>query len=109
MLFDQYAGNLECGGSGVAKRFSLDECSEGIPAGLFDRAVNLDCCSNPEACLTGTPSVENAGATDQEIYSDGQLCAAAAATTAAPGSSAATTKSVVAVTVASIFGGLFFF
>ena len=54
MLYDQSAGNLECGGSGVSKRLSLDGYSEGIPAGLFDRVVNLDCCSNREACLTGT-------------------------------------------------------
>ena len=79
MLYDQYAGNLECSGSGVSKRFSLDECSEGIPAGLFDKAVDLDCCGNPEACLTGTPSVSSAGASDQEIFSNGRLCAAPAA------------------------------
>ena len=73
MLYDQYDGVLNCSGQKASKRFSLNEAS------ASDSAVNLDCCRNPTACLTGTPGVSNVGASEQGnvtwTYLNNRLCA----------------------------------
>lgn len=84
MLYDQYPGSLSCAGSPHPKEFG-PSCTQGVPARLFDRAINLDCCADPASCLNGVPSVNNLALSNAKIYSDGQLCAAPAAPTPEPG------------------------
>lgn len=79
LLYDQYAGNLDCSGSPVSKSFKFGECHAGIPAPLHDTATDLNCCTNPGgaacAALGDVPSVIlNEGMTGGDIYQNGELC-----------------------------------
>lgn len=47
LLYTQFAASLDCTNvvaAGVEKKFTLDECHQGIPARLWDRARDLSCC-----------------------------------------------------------------
>mmetsp|Transcript_13498 Transcript_13498/g.20533 ORF Transcript_13498/g.20533 Transcript_13498/m.20533 type:complete len:345 (+) Transcript_13498:298-1332(+) len=75
VLYDQYAGNLNCFGSPVAKSYVLNECHQGRPSNLYDIGIDLSCCSHPEGehCrnnLTGPPRNGRASA----LYSNGEQC-----------------------------------
>jgi hypothetical protein len=63
--FTQYAGNLECGGSGVTKTYAPNTCQQDIPPRLHTSAIDLTCCSHPNSdqCKRGVPSVSVPGAT----------------------------------------------
>ena len=71
--FVQYAGNLECGGSGVLKTYLANVCTQDTPPTLYSMAVDLTCCSQPTsaACQKGVPSVTVPGST---IYMNGKVC-----------------------------------
>lgn len=71
--FTQYAGNLNCEGSGVRKVYSLNTCEQDIPPMLYTVAIDLTCCSEPESpqCATGVPSAGPVGA---EISLNGVVC-----------------------------------
>ena len=71
--FAQFAGNLNCSGSGVTKTYRLNGCEQDTPPTLYTMALDLTCCTSPNsaACITGTPSVSVAGAT---IFLDGTSC-----------------------------------
>ena len=71
--FTQFAGNLDCGGSGVVKTYIADACAQDIPPALYTKAINLACCedlAHPD-CVTGAPSVTIPGG---QTFLDGVLC-----------------------------------
>ena len=72
--FMQFAGNLNCTGTGTVKTYRLNMCAQDTPPSLYTVADDLTCCSAPDsaACTTGNPSVSVAGAT---IYLNGTTCA----------------------------------
>jgi hypothetical protein len=72
--FTQFAGNLNCSGTGTVKTYRLNTCAQDIPPTLYTVADDLSCCSAPDsaACTTGNPSVSVAGST---IYLNGTSCA----------------------------------
>ncbi len=72
--FVQYAGVLDCSGTGTTKSYKLNACTQDTPPSLYTAAVDLTCCSDPNAaaCTKGVPSVSTAGAT---VYFNNQLCA----------------------------------
>ena len=71
--FTQFAGTLDCSGSGVTKTFSLDVCQQDTPPVLYTKAVDLTCCASPTSpdCITGTPTITVPGG---EIYLNTQAC-----------------------------------
>jgi len=71
--FTQYAGNLDCSGTGVTKTYTLESCEQDIPPILYTVALDLTCCSDPDspACVTGVPSVSVPGA---EVSLNGAIC-----------------------------------
>jgi hypothetical protein len=71
--FVQFAGNLNCVGTGVLKTYVPDECAQDTPPSLYTVATNLACCSAPDSaeCTTGTPGVTVPGAT---IYLNATPC-----------------------------------
>jgi hypothetical protein len=69
--FEQYAGNLDCLGSGVLKTYYPDECEQDIPPSLYTVAVDLSCCADPDSCASEAPSVEQS---NSNIYKNGLLC-----------------------------------
>jgi hypothetical protein len=71
--FTQFAGNLDCSGTGVVKTFVADQCEQDIPPVLYTKAVNLTCCTDPEHpdCQVGIPTVSIPGGT---VYLNGTLC-----------------------------------
>jgi len=71
--FTQFAGNLDCQGSGVTKVYSPGVCEQDIPPMLYTVAIDLTCCSDPDSpdCLVGMPSV---GVSGGEISLDGVVC-----------------------------------
>jgi len=71
--FTQFAGNLDCSGTGTLKVFSPGQCQQDIPPVLYTEAVNLACCediAHPE-CLTGVPSVTVPGGA---VFLNGEAC-----------------------------------
>ena len=84
LLYDQYAGNLDCSGTATSKEFELGACHQGIPPTLYDTLVNNDCADvTSEACVVGVPRVESDATSDEKIYKNGELCDAASADTGA--------------------------
>lgn len=71
--FTQYAGNLNCEGTGTRKVYSLNACEQDIPPMLYTVAIDLTCCSEPDSagCPTGVPA---AGAVGAEISLNGVVC-----------------------------------
>lgn len=71
--FEQHAGNLDCSGTGTPKSYKLNACTQDTPPSLYTIAVDLTCCTDPNAaaCTKGVPSVTTAGAT---VYFNNQLC-----------------------------------
>ena len=61
--FVQFAGNLNCAGSGVRKDYVLDVCEQDTPPSLYTAAFDLTCCRAPSdpMCKTALPSVSVAG------------------------------------------------
>lgn len=61
--FVQFAGNLECTGTGVLKTYMVNACQRDVPPTLYTVAIDLTCCSDPAAagCRSGVPSVSVAG------------------------------------------------
>eukprot|EP00756_Hemistasia_phaeocysticola_P032606 Hpha_TRINITY_DN16417_c8_g2::TRINITY_DN16417_c8_g2_i1::g.164052::m.164052 len=87
LLYDQYAGSLDCTGTATSKSFVLGECHQGVPPMLYDTAVNLDCCSQPDGAscssnYTGVPRAGGAGTSDESVYWNGVLCEATSPPTA---------------------------
>ena len=72
--FTQFAGNLDCSGTGVVKTYPLDACEQDIPPSLYTQAVDLTCCHAPDdpACTVGVPTVSVPNAT---VYLNGTTCA----------------------------------
>ena len=72
--FTQYAGNLDCEGTGVTKTFVADECTQDIPPVLYTVAIDLACCTDPESgsCTEDIPSVSVPGG---QTFIDGVPCA----------------------------------
>jgi hypothetical protein len=71
--FTQFAGNLDCSGTGVVKTFTADACEQDTPPVLYTKAINLTCCedlAHPD-CATGTPSVTIPGG---QTFLDSVLC-----------------------------------
>ncbi|MGB0592003.1 MAG: hypothetical protein ACPGU1_20165 [Myxococcota bacterium] len=71
--FTQFAGNLDCSGSGVVKTYTADACEQDTPPVLYTKAINLACCeslTHPD-CVTGLPSVSIPGG---QVFLDGDLC-----------------------------------
>ena len=71
--FTQFAGNLDCSGTGVVKTFYADQCEQDIPPVLYTKGLNLTCCTDPEHpdCQVGIPTVSIPGGT---VYLNGSLC-----------------------------------
>ena len=71
--FTQFAGNLNCTGSGVTKSYRLNACEQDNPPTLYTKALDLTCCTSPNsaACTTGTPSISVSGGT---VFLDGSAC-----------------------------------
>jgi len=71
--FTQFAGNLDCSGSGVVKTYTSDACEQDIPPVLYTKAINLACCESLDHpdCVTGLPSVSIPGG---QVFLDGALC-----------------------------------
>lgn len=71
--FVQFAGNLECRGTGVLKTYKPNTCARDIPPTLFSIPTDLACCSAPEsaACKKGLPSTSVPGS---KIYLNNELC-----------------------------------
>ncbi|MFT7580729.1 MAG: hypothetical protein ACI9MR_002402 [Myxococcota bacterium] len=69
----QYAGNLDCSGTGVTKTYALNSCEEDNPPPLHTMAIDLTCCTDPTSasCNTGVPSATQA---DTEIYLNNVKC-----------------------------------
>ena len=96
LLYDQYAGNLDCSGTATSKEFELGACHQGIPPTLYDTLVNNDCADvTSEACVVGVPRVESDATSDEKIYKNGELCDAASAATDAPATDAPATAATV--------------
>ena len=72
--FTQFAGNLDCSGTGVRKVYSLDECQQDIPPRLYTLAFDLACCAAPDSpeCQVGAPLVTVPGGT---VFLNGESCA----------------------------------
>jgi hypothetical protein len=53
--FVQFAGGLDCSGSGVLKTYEVNSCKQDIPPSLYTIAFDLTCCSAPDspACEKG--------------------------------------------------------
>jgi hypothetical protein len=71
--FTQFAGSLNCTGSGVTKSYRLNVCEQDTPPTLYTMALDLTCCTSPNspACTSARPSVSAPGAT---IFLDGAVC-----------------------------------
>lgn len=72
--FVQYAGNLNCQGTGVFKTVKLNDCEQDYPPAVYTVGIDLACCADPNgaACKTDVPyATSNGGSL---IYADGQLC-----------------------------------
>jgi hypothetical protein len=71
--FVQFAGNLNCAGSGVRKDYTLNTCEQDRPPSLYTVAVDLTCCRNPSdpECRSEVPSVSVAGG---QIFKNGAAC-----------------------------------
>ena len=72
--FVQFAGNLNCSGTGVPKTFTPNTCAQDIPPTLYSLPVDLACCSAPgsAACKKGLPTTSVPGSS---IYLNNKLCA----------------------------------
>ncbi len=57
--FVQFAGNLNCSGTGTLKNYTLNVCEQDIPPSLYTVAFDTTCCARPTdaACKTAVPSV----------------------------------------------------
>lgn len=51
MLYTQFAGNVDCSGTGTDKEYVLNECHQGIPQNLYDKGVDFGCCSDTVQCI----------------------------------------------------------
>ena len=71
--FEQYAGNIDCAGTGVLKTYTLNTCEQDIPPSLYTMAIDLTCCEDPSHpdCVHGVPSVSVPGGS---ITLDGEPC-----------------------------------
>ena len=71
--FTQYAGVLDCSGTGTLKTYALNACTQDTPPSLYTVASDLTCCTDPNAagCTSGVPSVGVDGAS---IYLNNQHC-----------------------------------
>ncbi len=71
--FVQFAGNLDCAGSGTTKDYVLNVCEQDTPPSIYTMAFDLSCCSNPAdpACRTEVPAVSAAGSS---VFLNGVLC-----------------------------------
>lgn len=71
--FTQFAGNLDCSGSGVTKVYVLNMCTQDIPPRLHTLAFDLTCCSEPDSpdCEVGIPLVTVPGGV---VYLNGEAC-----------------------------------
>jgi len=72
----QFAGNLECNGTGVTKTFYIGQCHQDIPPVLWSKATDLSCCEDPvsEACLATYGAPIKTAQVDASIYLNGELC-----------------------------------
>ena len=52
MTYTQYPDSLNCSGSGHQKSFTLDACNQGMPPTLYDRALDLSCCTAQDHCVS---------------------------------------------------------
>jgi hypothetical protein len=71
--FVQYAGVLDCSGTGTLKTYVLNVCAQDTPPSLYTVAEDLTCCVDPNsaACSKGVPTVDVPGAS---IYLNNQHC-----------------------------------
>lgn len=69
----QFAGVLDCSGTGVVKTYALNVCTQDTPPSLYTQAVDLSCCNTATAaaCAKGLPSVGVDGAS---VYLNNQKC-----------------------------------
>lgn len=71
--YTQFAGNLECRGTGVRKVYEPGVCEQDIPPVLYALPVDLACCTDPDGpdCIVGVPEAGPVGAV---ITLDGVEC-----------------------------------
>ncbi len=71
--FVQFAGNLNCAGTGVRKDYVLDVCEQDMPPSLYTVAFDLTCCRAPSdpTCKRALPSVSVAGGS---VFLNGAAC-----------------------------------
>ena len=71
--FKQYAGNVDCEGTGVLKTYTLNTCEQDIPPSLYTMAIDLSCCEDPDsaACDWDIPSVSIPGGS---VLLNGEAC-----------------------------------
>jgi hypothetical protein len=71
--YTQFAGNVNCEGTGVRKVYSPETCTRDIPPRLYALPIDLSCCDNPGSpnCIVDVPRAGPVGAT---ITLDGVEC-----------------------------------
>lgn len=52
MTYVQYPNTVNCSGTGHPKKYSLNQCTQGVPPRLYDRATELSCCVPSEDCVS---------------------------------------------------------
>ena len=72
--YTQFAGNVNCEGSGVRKVYSPGTCTRDIPPRLYALPIDVSCCDDPGSpdCIVDVPRAGPVGAT---ITLDGVECA----------------------------------
>jgi len=77
LLYTQYAAALDCTGTGHDKSYILNECHQGMPPMLWDRAVDLSCCEPSSDCAVSasetTPVSEPSEANNDWLENDARL------------------------------------
>jgi hypothetical protein len=72
----QYAGNIDCSGTGTRKTFYMGQCGQDIPPTLYSTGLDFSCCADPDSpqCQStyGNPPTVQSGAV---FYLNGEECA----------------------------------
>lgn len=63
MTYVQYPNTVNCSGTGHPKKYSLNQCTQGVPPRLYDRATDLSCCVPSDDCVS---VIEEATAAEEQ-------------------------------------------
>jgi hypothetical protein len=74
LLYDQYAGSLDCSGTGRSKSYTFT-CTQGTPPAIYDLLTDNSCCTGTSnECKFIVPYARSPGATNQKTYLNGIIC-----------------------------------